>query len=85
MNHKGCSEDQCIATSFFNGLLNPLHRTANCECHKVGPSMANIVEIIRDGGIPLIQMDQDSARQITLKVVRCASHTRSIALSHVCK
>jgi hypothetical protein len=83
LTHEHCSQAGCVANDYLTGPMLPSHRTKDCICLDVGPLMDSVKEIINRGEVPLIRVRQMQSGQIELQVVKCASHTRYVAISHV--
>jgi hypothetical protein len=79
-NHRLCTAAKCgVAT----GLLQPLHRTADCQCDDIHVPVDQVCKIVAANDIPLIRITRSSSGEIALEVVPYMGKNRFIAISHV--
>ena len=83
VTHDYCSTSACVANKHVIESAGHSHRTDDCNCSVIGPDMGAVKEIIKSGGIPLMQLTRSSNGDSELKVVRCAPYSRYTAISHV--
>jgi hypothetical protein len=85
IDHQSCSTRECKAKGFPVDQLLPLHRDENCACFEIGEAtlIEQVTTIIRHGVVPLVRVKRLPRGQIELEVVKCRSHSRYVALSHV--
>jgi hypothetical protein len=86
-NHGNCSERGCIAYNSDMTNYETKHATDGCQCDMVSVPYSDLVEIIRDGKVPLFTVEhsegQSSEDSLQLKVHPRDRYSSYIAVSHV--
>ncbi|KAF2807469.1 uncharacterized protein BDZ99DRAFT_523082 [Mytilinidion resinicola] len=79
-DHRECTATKC---SIKGGLLQPFHRTADCQCHDVSVPLEQVTTIVAEGGIPLIRITRPLSGGLELEVVPYGRTSLFTAVSHV--
>lgn len=79
-DHRLCTAAKC---SIAKGLLDPGHRTADCQCQDVHVPLEQVTGIVAAGGIPLIRITRAASGDLILEVVPYRRTSLFIAVSHV--
>jgi hypothetical protein len=58
-----------LTLTHFNCQLLPLHHSVDRTCQEVGQFMDHIKQIIRDGGIPLLQLQYTARGQVEFRLL----------------
>lgn len=87
LNHSVCKPFACEANN-VTGEYIPAH-TEDCvsisgsRCNFMDSCVSGVIEILKDGGLPLIEIRRDSAGTPRTRVVRYWKGRRFVAISHV--
>lgn len=79
-NHRSCTMAKCAVAT---GLLEPLHRSTDCQCENINVPVDQVCKIVASNDIPLIRIIRSSSGKINLQVVPYNGKNRFIAVSHV--
>ena len=79
-DHGACTAAECCVKT---GLLEPLHRAADCRCEDVDVPLEAVKRIVASNGIPLIRIKRLASGGIALEVVPYTASKRFVAISHV--
>lgn len=79
-DHESCTPVKCYV---MTGLIEPLHRTDNCQCQDVHVPLEQVLSIVAAGGIPLIRIGHPPSGEFSLEVVPYTLPIRFTAISHV--
>lgn len=85
-DHMGCTIKRCTANNTDAKHYLYSHWKdcpKNEDCAFVGPSAQDVMNIIADGGIPLISIGHSVMHGLTFKVVRATFKSKFFAVSHV--
>ena len=86
ISHENCREaTQCIANNVSldgNASYKTRHTDPECQCSFLGVDTAELVDIIRDGGVPLVLVTR-GIKEFRLRLVRRQPRTTYVAFSHV--
>lgn len=84
--HQQCSERGCIAYNSDMAHYETKHATHGCLCDMVSVPYDELVEIIRDGKVPLVSVHAErsgSEQTLQLKVYTRTRASSYVAVSHV--
>ena len=87
--HRSCSIDDCKAEADLvesSRMTGSQHVSSGCECRLIGPSMKEIISILRASEFyPLLrlQMDKSKPESARIEVIPCKADTTYVAISHV--
>lgn len=83
--HALCTELQCNANNvnLSASKYETKHASSGCHCRFIAVSPEDVTSIIEEGGIPLVKIQDDTERGISLKVVKADWRTSYVAYSHV--
>ena len=80
-NHRLCTATKCHVTT---GLAQPLHRTPGCQCQDIHVPLEQVLNIVSEGGIPLIRITRPQpSGDFQLEVVPYTRSLNFVAISHV--
>ncbi|KAK0624003.1 hypothetical protein B0T14DRAFT_478080 [Immersiella caudata] len=79
-DHIACTAAKCCVQT---GLLEPLHRAADCRCQDIDVSLEAVKRIVASNIIPLIRVKRLVSGGIALEVVPYTRSRRFVAISHV--
>jgi hypothetical protein len=79
-DHQSCTPAKCYVTT---GLVEPFHRTDNCQCQDVHVPLEEVLRIVAAGGIPLIRIGRSPSGEFSLEVVPYIRTICFTAISHV--
>jgi Heterokaryon incompatibility protein (HET) len=79
-DHQSCTPAKCYVTT---GLVEPFHRTDDCQCQDVHVPLEQVLRIVAAGGIPLIRIGRSPSEEFGLEVVPYIRTIRFTAISHV--
>ncbi|KAK0640153.1 hypothetical protein DIS24_g9617 [Lasiodiplodia hormozganensis] len=57
-SHEACTETACEVRT-LDGKYKQRHRHKSCDCGSEGPNVADVVEIIRSGQVPVLELKDD--------------------------
>lgn len=86
-NHGNCDELVCKVDQIDEKTYKTEHTIENCKCDFKGPLISEVVEILKNGDVPLVEC-YESGDNFEVRVVEqtATSPSRSyVAISHVCK
>ena len=83
LSHRGCSDDECVASNADIFSYVPKHARRGCLCQPKAAPMDQIRAIIEDGGVPLIRLRGASKTGVRIEVARMTARTRFVVVSHV--
>ena len=85
VSHRGCSEAECLANNveLGNGEYKVRHVREECRCNDIVIPEQKMIEIIKEGGIPLVSIQSGPHGQLHLDVTKATVTSRYVALSHV--
>ena len=72
VTHKHCGTGECVADKHITEPSGHSHRTDNSNCSVISPDMSVVTEIIKSGGIPLMQLTRSLNGDLKLEVASCA-------------
>lgn len=82
-DHTACADaPRCIANNVNIQQYQTKHTTQHCGCSFIGVDYDQIIQIIQDGGVPLISVQKEAGRRY-LKVEPRTLQSRYTAMSHV--
>jgi hypothetical protein len=86
-DHSNCSTKRCTANDTDSENYQCFHWGKECPdegtCAFIGPDDQDVMNIIADGGIPLISIHDSPADGLIIKVVRATFKSKFFAVSHV--
>lgn len=84
LDHSNCSDTLCAARQLDENTYCTQHTEDGCICTHLGPSVDEVVSIIRCGRIPLVSIETvKTSPYLKIKVEPFKPGKRFIALSHV--
>lgn len=82
-DHTACADaPRCIANNVNMQQYQTKHTTQHCGCSFIGVDYDQVIQIIQDGGVPLIPVQEEAGRMY-LKVEPRTLQSRYTAISHV--
>lgn len=83
-DHSACTSQKCFAFQIDDSTYTTKHCQDKCTCEFVGPPIEQVVQIIADGGVPLMSIVIDEASdEIEIKVEEYKSGQEYVCFSHV--
>ncbi|KAL1635917.1 hypothetical protein SLS58_010022 [Diplodia intermedia] len=85
ITHETCTEAQCVAYNIKDDSAYKMRHVEDClGCELVGPPEDEVADIVRDGGIPLVELNSTLLHnQSVLEVAPATQNTQYTAISHV--
>ncbi|KAI1332624.1 hypothetical protein F5Y16DRAFT_356076 [Xylariaceae sp. FL0255] len=84
LSHENCSERHCVANNVkLDSGYHQRHVTEACSCDSITVDTETVKNIIKQGGIPLVCVSQETCGTIRLDVTTAGDHSRYVAISHV--
>jgi hypothetical protein len=86
LSHENCHGFNCIANDVRQDSYVNRHVTSHCSCqlvHVAGKQRDLMIQIIRKGGVPLIQIKEGTSGSVELIVVKHTPNESYLAISHV--
>ena len=88
VSHDACAKTHCTAnnTALSHGYISAHIEDrpgVDCRCVNVPVPRMKVIEIIMDGGIPLVSIKETATGEIQLSIKKAAASDSYIALSHV--
>ncbi|KAJ3541928.1 hypothetical protein NM208_g1347 [Fusarium decemcellulare] len=84
LSHDKCTREACAANDVkLDSTYRQRHVTDGCNCETLSVDTAEIMTIIRQGGIPLVSVQDRGRGRLSLKVCRATPRTRYTSISHV--
>ncbi|KAI2467335.1 hypothetical protein F4781DRAFT_313385 [Annulohypoxylon bovei var. microspora] len=82
-HHDNCTNDECVALDVDSETYKPRHLYKDCKCEVISIDTAEVQDILRRGGIPIIETWMDSEGKIQLQAVDSTKRRIYVAISHV--
>ncbi|KAI9740406.1 MAG: hypothetical protein M1834_004986 [Cirrosporium novae-zelandiae] len=85
-DHSRCTKRSCVANQINKEIYQIRHVSNNCQCVSWKPDEERILEIIKDGGVPLVCFPVDwpaDSESLVLEVIRYQPGQQYVAISHV--
>ncbi|KAF2491481.1 hypothetical protein BU16DRAFT_119704 [Lophium mytilinum] len=81
LDHSECNQSRCVQDR-ANGGYNPVHCVAGCECGLIRPPMENMIQVLKNGDIPVLALsdEEDDASKMRVYAAKDCSY---VAISHV--
>lgn len=83
LNHKDCGFGACIANNVDEKTYQTAHTKERCGCEFKGPNEAKMLQLIKEGSIPVISLAIMSGGAPRIDVVRAEPGVKYTAISHV--
>lgn len=84
MDHETCRDNICSATTPSDKSLGvPRHRWSRCDCLLQSLPVDQLLNILRQGKIPLVRLTYNQLGRLTLTLEAATTRSRYIAISHV--
>ena len=84
VTHDACTKHQCLAyDTRQDATYEVRHVEEGCRCKLIEAPLEPIINIVGDGGIPLIGIRELQNNQVKLEVTEYAPCTKYIAISHL--
>lgn len=82
--HRSCTKEKCFVNNLPPGqLYQTSHHLPGCPCSEIAPNLERVIEILENGGIPLIEISTTNSEIMELKVVEAKKGLKYTAISHV--
>lgn len=81
--HEKCKPKVCVANNVDEKLYTVAHTSENCQCQLQGPDMPNVIQTIKEGGIPLISISLAPEGDPRFTVLEASPDVKYTAVSHV--
>ena len=82
-DHGGCSANQCVAHDIDEEQYTTKHVDDTCQCEMTSPNINKVLDIIQNGGVPLMNLQVLPNELLSLNVVRAKYGLHYTAISHV--
>jgi len=83
IDHWLCTVSDCLAKKVHMDEYHVRHTADECCCPMVEAPVSKVEGIIKNGGIPLIEIKQSSDGRLDLQIVQATATTSFVAISHV--
>ena len=83
LDHRKCLDHKCLANNVNVTTYKTQHVGNECQCRSCGPDIGRVIELIREGSIPLLSVALNSDGDPQFEVIKAEPGLEYTAISHV--